>query len=76
MQSLLNETDNLSKFIIINLNITKENNEKIIKTLLVSIASLSLMFSVNAGELTVTGTAKATYNSSSGVSADQGLRYY
>ncbi len=45
----------------------------IIKTLLVSIASLSLMFSVNAGELTVNGTAKATYNSSSGVSADQGL---
>ena len=45
----------------------------IIKTLLVSIASLSLMFSVNAGELTVNGTAKATYNSTSGVSADQGL---
>jgi hypothetical protein len=45
----------------------------IIKTLLVSIASLSLMFSVNAGELTVNGTAKATYNNSSGVTADQGL---
>ena len=45
----------------------------IIKTLLVSIASLSLMFSVNAGELTVNGTAKATYNSSSGVTADQGI---
>ena len=32
----------------------------IMKTLLVSIASLSLMFSVNAGEVTVDGTAKAT----------------
>jgi outer membrane protein OmpU len=45
----------------------------IMKTLLVSIASLSLMFSVNAGELTVSGSAKATYNSSSGVSADNGI---
>jgi len=45
----------------------------IMKTLLVSIASLSLMISVNAGELGVSGTAKATYNSSSGVSADQGI---
>jgi hypothetical protein len=45
----------------------------IIKTLLVSIASLSLMFSVNAGELTVSGTAKATYNAGSGNTVDQGL---
>jgi len=45
----------------------------IMKTLLVSIASLSLMFSVNAGELTVSGTAKATYNVSSGVTADNGI---
>ena len=45
----------------------------IIKTLLVSIASLSLMFSVNAGELTVSGTAKATYNANSGGTHDQGL---
>ena len=45
----------------------------IMKTLLVSIASLSLMFSVNAGELTVNGTAKATYNNTSGTQADQGL---
>ena len=43
------------------------------KTLLVSIASLSLMFSVNAGELTVNGTAKATYNATSGNSADNGI---
>ena len=40
------------------------------KTLLVSIASLSLMLSVNAGELSVSGTAKATYHSASGVTAD------
>ena len=45
----------------------------IIKTLLVSIASLSLMFSVNAGELTVNGTAKATYNVGSGSSGNQGI---
>jgi outer membrane protein OmpU len=45
----------------------------IIKTLLVSIASLSLMFSVNAGELTVNGTAKATYNSTSGNQGDMGF---
>ena len=45
----------------------------IMKTLLVSIASLSLMLSVNAGELSVSGTAKATYNNSSGTHADQGL---
>jgi outer membrane protein OmpU len=45
----------------------------IMKTLLVSIASLSLMLSVNAGELSVSGTAKATYNSTSGTTADQGI---
>jgi outer membrane protein OmpU len=45
----------------------------IMKTLLVSIASLSLMFSVNAGELTVSGTAKATYNAGAGNTVDQGL---
>ena len=45
----------------------------IMKTLLVSIASLSLMFSVNAGELTVNGTAKATYNAHSGVQGDNGI---
>ena len=45
----------------------------IMKTLLVSIASLSLMFSVNAGELSVSGSAKATYNVSSGVEADNGI---
>ena len=45
----------------------------IIKTLLVSIASLSLMFSVNAGELSVNGTAKATYNVGSGSSSNQGI---
>jgi outer membrane protein OmpU len=45
----------------------------IMKTLLVSIASLSLMFSVNAGELTVNGSAKATYNAVSGGTADNGI---
>ena len=52
---------------------TKYNKGKIMKTLLVSIASLSLMLSVNAGELSVSGTAKATYNMTSGTTADQGL---
>ena len=45
----------------------------IMKTLLVSIASLSLMFSVNAGELSVSGTAKATYNVVNGAEADNGI---
>jgi hypothetical protein len=45
----------------------------IMKTLLVSIASLSLTLSVNAGELSVSGTAKATYNAGSGNTVDQGL---
>tara|TARA_A100001015_G_C15037712_1_gene737404 strand:+ start:162 stop:1208 length:1047 start_codon:yes stop_codon:yes gene_type:complete len=40
------------------------------KTLFVSIASLSLMFSVNAGELSVSGTAKATYHVTHGSQAD------
>ena len=44
---------------------------KIMKTLFVSIASLSLMFSVsNAGELSVSGTAKATYHITHGAQAD------
>ena len=34
--------------------------KNIMKTIFVSIASLSLMLSVNAGEMTVNGTAKAT----------------
>ena len=53
--------------------ITKENNnENNNETILVSIASLSLMFSVNAGELSVSGTAKATYNAA-GVQTDNGI---
>ena len=47
--------------------------KNIMKTLLVSIASLSLMFSVNAGELSVSGSAKATYLVSNGVQADNGI---
>jgi len=42
----------------------------IMKTLFVSIASLSLMFSANAGELTVSGTAKATYHTTHGQQSD------
>ncbi len=42
----------------------------IMKTLFVSIASLSLMFSVNAGELSVSGTAKATYHITHGSQSD------
>ena len=45
----------------------------IMKTLLVSIASLSLMLSVNAGELSVSGTAKASYNMTSGTQIDNGI---
>ena len=47
--------------------------KNIMKTLLVSIVSLPLMFSVNAGELSVSGTAKATYLVSNGVQADNGI---
>ena len=46
---------------------------KMIKTLFVSIASLSLMFSANAGELAVSGSAKATYNVLSGQQKDNGI---
>jgi hypothetical protein len=42
----------------------------IMKTLFVSIASLSLMFSVNAGELGVSGSAKATYHVTHGQQSD------
>jgi len=46
----------------------------IMKTLLVSIASLSMMFSANSGELAVNGTAKATYNATSGdVTSNNGI---
>ena len=47
--------------------------KNIAKILFVAISSLSVMFSVNAGELTVNGTAKATFNSTSGNLSDQGL---
>ena len=44
------------------------------KTLFVSIASLSLMFSaVNAGELAVSGTAKATYQVTNGAQQDNAI---
>jgi hypothetical protein len=41
----------------------------IMKTLFVSIASLSLMFSANAGDLSVSGSAKATYLTTQGQSS-------
>jgi len=47
--------------------------KNITKILFVAITSLSMMFSVNAGELTVNGTAKATYNATSGVAQDNGI---
>jgi hypothetical protein len=49
--------------------------KNIIKTLIVMLTSISLFASANAGELTVTGTAKATYNilSGNGQNANKGL---
>lgn len=48
--------------------------KRIMKTLFVSIASLSLMFSaVNAGELAVSGTAKATYQVTNGAQQDNAI---
>ena len=47
--------------------------KNITKILFVAITSLSMMFSVNAGELTVNGSAKATYNATSGVAQDNGI---
>ena len=40
--------------------------KNILKTLIVMLTSISLFGSANAGELTVNGTAKATYNILSG----------
>ena len=45
----------------------------IMKTLFVAVSSLSLMFSVNAGELTVSGTAKATYSIVNGTQNEPGV---
>ena len=47
--------------------------KKMMKTLFVSIASLSLMISAKAGELTVNGSAKMTYNATSGQNVDNGI---
>jgi outer membrane protein OmpU len=47
--------------------------KNIAKILFVAISSLSIMFSVNAGELTVNGSAKATYNTTGGKQIDNGL---
>ena len=47
--------------------------KNIAKILFVAISSISLMFSANAGELSVSGTAKATYNATSGQQKDNGI---
>jgi outer membrane protein OmpU len=47
--------------------------KNITKILFVAITSLSLMFSAQAGELTVNGTAKATYLTTSGQQRDNGI---
>jgi len=46
--------------------------KNIIKTLIVMLSSISLFGSANAGELSVNGTAKATYNIVSGNNTSQG----
>ena len=48
--------------------------KNIIKSLIVMFSSISLFASANAGELSVSGTAKATYNIQSGkTNADTGI---
>jgi len=47
--------------------------KNIAKILFVAISSLSLMLSAKAGEVTVSGSAKATYNATSGQQKDNGI---
>jgi hypothetical protein len=47
--------------------------KNIIKTLFVMLTSVSLLSSANAGELGVSGTAKATYNINTGTHQEKGL---
>ena len=47
--------------------------KNIIKTLIVMLSSVSLFASANAGELSVSGTAKATYNILTGTALGKGL---
>ena len=47
--------------------------KNIIKSLIVMLSSLSLFASANAGELGVSGTAKATYNINSGTNQTKGI---
>jgi len=47
--------------------------KNMIKTLIVMLSSISLFASANAGELSVSGTAKATYNIETGASQGKGL---
>jgi hypothetical protein len=46
--------------------------KNIIKTLIVMLTSISLFGSANAGEVSVNGTAKATYNIQTGTNANKG----
>ena len=67
--------NNMCSILILILRIKqkKENMKNIIKTVIVMLTSISLFTSAHAGELTVTGTAKATYNIMSGDQLDKGL---
>ena len=57
-----------------NLNNKRKNMKNIIKSVIVMLSSISLFASANAGELSVSGTAKATYNIlSGGVNKGKGL---
>ena len=47
--------------------------KNIIKSVIVMLSSISLFASANAGELTVSGTAKATYNIGTGNNNGKGL---
>ena len=63
MRKTLNSVNNKQFLILKTINNKKGYNmKKIIKLALVLITSFSLGFSANAGELTVSGSAKATYN--------------
>ena len=63
MRKTLNSVKNKQFLILKTINNKKGYNmKKIIKLALVLITSFSLGFSANAGELTVSGSAKATYN--------------
>ena len=59
--------------LILRTNKKRNNMKNIIKTVIVMLTSISLFTSAHAGELTVTGTAKATYNIMSGDQLGRGI---